>query len=314
MNAAQPLPVTIVSGYLGSGKTTLINRLLGMGHGQRLAVLVNDFGEISIDERLIVNQTGDTISLANGCICCSVGGNFFNAIDRIVAGRNRHDHLIIETSGVADPGKALQIALAEPHLRGHGIVALADLANFQQLLADCYLNDTIRRQLSAADLILLTKSDLCNQSKIEAATAIIRELAPDAPQVFADNGDIPFELILSKEEKGTLSDPSGFLNVASSLHHPANHAASYRSWTYSGAAELSIEALECFIRSDDLGIYRLKGFAQLVSGAIVEVQRAGDTWGIRQSEVRTQTRLVAIGLATRFSPANIQTRWLETLA
>lgn len=313
MNAARPLPVTIVSGYLGSGKTTLINRLLGEGHGQRLAVLVNDFGEISIDERLIVNQTGETIALANGCICCSIGGNLFDAIDRIIESRNRHDHLIIETSGVADPGKVLQIAVAEPHLDGRGIVTLVDLANLQQLLADPYLNDTILRQISAANLVLPTKSDLCSHIQIEAATAIIKRLAPDPLRVFAENGDIPFELILSKEVTGTLSNSSGTLDVGHFHHRPANHAASYRSWTYTGAAELSMEALERFVRSDDLGIYRLKGFAQLISGAIVEVQRAGNTWSIRQSEEMTQTRLIAIGLATSFSPGKIEARWLEAI-
>ena len=150
--AAKPLPMTVISGYLGAGKTTLVNAILSGDHSLRIAVLVNDFGKIAIDERLIGGRDGDVIALANGCMCCQIGGDLYDAIDRILRMRERFDHLLIETSGVADPAKVAQIAVAEPDLEMSRTVVLVDAVNFAGILAHPRLNDTLLRQLRSAML------------------------------------------------------------------------------------------------------------------------------------------------------------------
>ena len=140
-----PLPVSVISGYLGAGKTSLVNRLLSGDHGQRIMVLVNDFGEIALDESLIESRDGDLIALANGCMCCQIGGDLYDAIDQILKRRQNLDHLLIETSGVADPAKIGQIAIAEPELRLNAILVLVDALNFSDGMADPLLADTLEQ-------------------------------------------------------------------------------------------------------------------------------------------------------------------------
>jgi G3E family GTPase len=124
--APASLPLTVISGFLGAGKTTLVNRLLTEPHGRRLAVLVNDFGRINIDAELIRSRTADTINLANGCACCSVAGDLAKTIVQLAQREELPDAIVIEASGLADPRGIVQVALANPALRLDGIVALAD--------------------------------------------------------------------------------------------------------------------------------------------------------------------------------------------
>ena len=178
-----PLPVTVISGYLGAGKTTLVNRLLTEAHGRRITVLVNDFGEIPLDESLILNRDGDTLSLANGCMCCSIGGDLFDAIDRILEARPRAEHLVIETSGVADPAKVAQIALAEPDMALALTATLVNAANFEAGLADPLLADTLVRQVRAAGLVVISKADHAGAEATAALAAKLSEMGPrNAPR------------------------------------------------------------------------------------------------------------------------------------
>ncbi|MEY8840033.1 GTP-binding protein, partial [Cribrihabitans sp. XS_ASV171] len=128
------LPLTVVSGYLGAGKTTLINRLLAEDHGLRLLVMVNDFGAINIDAALIAAQGDDTIALTNGCVCCTMGADLFMALGDALDRRPRPDHLVIEASGIADPAAIANAAKAEPELSYAGIVTLVDGENGATLL------------------------------------------------------------------------------------------------------------------------------------------------------------------------------------
>jgi G3E family GTPase len=310
MSAGAPLPVTIVSGYLGAGKTTLINRLLAEPDGRRLAILVNDFGEIAIDEELIVNRSGETIALANGCICCSIGGDLYDALDTLLKAEPRPDHLVIETSGVADPSKILQIALAEPELKACGIVTLIDAVNFAATLSDPLLRDTIRRQVGSAKLIMLTKSDA---GRPEEAIGLARDIAAETPLLIADDGPVPSDLILALDDVAT----GVRLQAADGHHHDHEHAEIYRSWTHSGPERLSRETLERFAASADLGIYRMKGFAHLTTGDCVEIHRVGDIVRVTPASETARpgaTRLVAIGAANRFSPERVDARWRECLS
>ena len=176
-----PLPMTVVTGYLGSGKTTLINHLLADAGGRRVTVLVNDFGEISLDEMLIEKRDGDVIALANGCMCCQIGGDLYRTIDRILARRELIEHLIVETSGVADPSKIAQIAAAEPELCDNGTLTLVDAVNFPALHQQEMLKDTLERQLRKADLLLLTKLEICGDHLASETLMAVNQIAQDAP-------------------------------------------------------------------------------------------------------------------------------------
>ena len=154
------IPVTIVGGYLGAGKTTLINNMLRNASGQRLAILVNEFGELPIDEDLIEAQSDEMISLAGGCICCSFGDNLVEALVSLSKLDPAPDHIVVEASGVAIPGSIAASLSLVLGFRLNALVVLADGGTALDLARDKYMGDTILRQLEDADLVVMTKADL----------------------------------------------------------------------------------------------------------------------------------------------------------
>ncbi|MDN2565582.1 GTP-binding protein [Aquibium sp. A9E412] len=295
------LPVTVVTGYLGAGKTTLINDLLAQPHGRRITVLVNDFGEIAIDEALIVSRSGDTIALANGCLCCSLGDDLFDALDRILSAPALPDHLVIETSGVADPRRVTQIALAEPMLAAHGTVTVVDPLNLAATLDDALLADTVRRQLAAADLAVVSKAALCDAAALDQACALAAGHLPARAPVLVAGRTVPAEVLLDRliEAGGAAPGASG----------DAAHPATYRSWSYAGDRRIARAALDGLLRRDDLGIYRLKGFVGLDDGSTVLVQKAGGRATVEPAAAAVGSRLVAIGAAGALDPAALERLW-----
>ena len=179
-----PLPLTIIAGYLGAGKTTLINQILRNANGQRLAVLVNDFGALPIDADLIEAQDDDLIALAGGCVCCSYGDDLMLALTRMRALDPKPDHVLLETSGVALPGKiAAAVSLFGADIQVMSVVVLADAEGLPAQLQDSYLADTIVRQLGAADLVVLTKADLATPDQLNTSRFNIGRHARGAPLV-----------------------------------------------------------------------------------------------------------------------------------
>ncbi|WP_179381654.1 CobW family GTP-binding protein [Jannaschia marina] len=176
-----PLPLTILGGYLGAGKTRLVNRLLRDAGGRRIAVLVNDFGDLAVDADLIEAEGDDLIALAGGCVCCSYGDDLTTAIATLRALPAPPDVLLLEASGVAMPGAIGAAAGLMPGVTLAGIAVLADATRLPALLADRYLADTIERQVQAADLLLVTKSDLTDPAPTEAALARAAPGVPVAP-------------------------------------------------------------------------------------------------------------------------------------
>ena len=175
-------PLTVVGGFLGAGKTTLLNRLLAGSQG-RYAVLVNDFGAINVDAGLIQDHDGQTLRLTNGCVCCSLADGFLDTLMRVLAEPEPFDHIVIEASGVGDPGAIAEIALVEPGLVLRGVVVLADAERLPGLAADPRLGDTLARQIRAADLLVLNKRDLVDASGRAAARTTLAALAPGIPVV-----------------------------------------------------------------------------------------------------------------------------------
>lgn len=170
-----PLPTVVLGGWLGAGKTTLLNRWLREASGLRLAVLVNDFGEVSIDADLIVEADGgvdgDVISLAGGCICCAVGGDLFGALRRMTERLPRPDLLLVETSGVALPAAVARTVRLVPGIEVRAVVVLVDGQAWQAQLRDRWVADTVRQQVMEADLLVLTKLDVVDQDREPAAVA-----------------------------------------------------------------------------------------------------------------------------------------------
>lgn len=234
------LPVTIIGGYLGAGKTTLVNHVLRHAEGKRLAVLVNEFGALPIDEDLIEAQDDNIISIAGGCVCCSYGNDLIQALLDLSKLEPVPDHVLLEASGVALPGA---IAASVSLLGGYqldGIVVLADAETIQSRADDPYMGDTIMRQLTDADIVLLNKSDLvapealaqtnewlagqCNAAVVSAShgavpnTVILQDFAPNPehwsgssahePQMF-DSHALPCDMVVDAEKVAhALADPA----------------------------------------------------------------------------------------------------------
>jgi len=180
-------PVTILTGFLGSGKTTLLNRFLKEAGGKRFAVIENEFGEVAIDDDLVYRDAAETIvQLANGCLCCRVRGDLARALGDLAARRDAgelsFDHVLIETSGMADPRPVIQTFLAETALLTHyaldGVVAVVDAVNVDKVLSE---TAEAVAQIALADRILLTKTDMVDdrrRNEAEAAVQAINGLAP----------------------------------------------------------------------------------------------------------------------------------------
>ena len=251
------LPVTVVTGFLGSGKTTLVNHILTNRQGIKAAVLVNELGEIGIDNDLIVASEGGMIELANGCICCSTNTDLIDGIVRVLGRPEAIDHMLVETTGVADP---LPVALTfqRPEfrdlLRLDAIVALADAEQFSLDQLD---GVAARHQLRYADVVLLNKCDRVDAARLDAVEAGIRDVNPAARLVRTTRSAVPLPLIL---------DTDLFQAAALDGAPAAAHLASDGLVSVSFASErpFSVAPFQAFLDRDrPPGLFRGKGFLWL---------------------------------------------------
>ncbi|MEY2619007.1 MAG: hypothetical protein RL522_2009 [Pseudomonadota bacterium] len=189
------IPLTVIGGFLGAGKTTLLNHLLTSQVDRRIAVLVNDFGELNIDARLIASRHGDTVELSNGCVCCSIGDDLSRALIQVLDASSALDAVIIEASGVSDPRRIARLAKAAPELSVDAVLVMVDASMVLAQARDPYLADTLQRQLVAADLLVLNKIDLTNKEQRELVLALLRQQAPGTPVVEAVQARVPDALV-----------------------------------------------------------------------------------------------------------------------
>ena len=206
-------------------------------------MLVNDFGAVDIDGRLVVEHGGDTIALANGCVCCTIGDSLIETVMRLLERPERLDHIVVEASGVADPGRIADLGALDPRLVRDGVVVVADAADIRAREADRRLADTVRRQLAAADLIVLNKTDLVDDP---AAIRGWLSIHSTAPVLEASRCDVPLDLLFGLDRRGSpgRSTPPG----------------TFRSWSYSWPKPVDRAALMEVLR--DSAVLRGKGIVR----------------------------------------------------
>ena len=282
--------MTVVGGYLGAGKTTLINRLLHAPRGLRLMVLVNDFGSINIDAELLESAAEDTLALTNGCVCCTMGADLFMAMGKALDRFPRPDHLLIEASGVAHPGKIAEAALAEPDMRYGGIVTVVDAECFGSLAEDPLIGPQIRDQVACADMIALSKTETADPALLDT----LRKISSTRPALA--NGEEVLERML------LLVDGPGELLAGGD--HPA-----YACWSHEGSESFNSEELASLLECRPAELFRVKGMVRGARDRGWTVQAVGRRTELSPAPQPERSRLVGIGLAERFRPEQAELWW-----
>ena len=192
-------PVTVLTGYLGAGKTTLLNRILSEDHGKRYAVIVNEFGEIGIDNDLIVGADEEVFEMNNGCVCCTVRGDLIRVVQGLAKRKGGFDAIIVETTGLADPGPVAQTFFVDEDVKARtrldSVTTVVDAKHILLRLTD---SREAREQIAFADQIVLNKTDLVSEADLKLIEARLRRMNPLAPIHRAQRSNVPLEAILGR--------------------------------------------------------------------------------------------------------------------
>jgi G3E family GTPase len=197
MNASKRIPVTVLTGFLGSGKTTLLNRILAENHGKRIAVIENEFGEVGVDHQLVIGAEEEIFETSNGCICCTVRGDLIRVLGQLLKRRDRFDYVLVETTGMADPGPVAQTFFLDDELREQftvdAIVTVVDALHFEKHLA------TMREpavQVGFADVVILNKTDLVDPPTLARIEQQVRGINGSAKIFRAKHAEVPVDVVL----------------------------------------------------------------------------------------------------------------------
>jgi G3E family GTPase len=197
MTPPAKIPVTILTGYLGAGKTTLLNRILTEEHGQRIAVIENEFGEIGIDNELVIDADEEIFEMNNGCICCTVRGDLIRILGSLMRRKDRFDHILIETTGLADPGPVIQTFFVDDEMAEQlaldGVVTVVDAKHVALHLDDAH---EAQEQIAFADVIVLNKTDLVDEESLARLEGRIRAMNSQAKIFSAERADIPVPAVV----------------------------------------------------------------------------------------------------------------------
>lgn len=302
--------LTLLAGFLGAGKTTLLNALVRAEHGVRVGVIVNDFGQINIDAELVASTDGDTVTLANGCICCTIRDDLLLTLFRLLHRDDAPEHVIIECSGVSDPAAVLR-GFEEARL--YDIVdidAVVVVVDAEQMMTLEFRDEPLAlHQLAVADLVVLNKVDLVDEAQLEVVEAKVLKTVPGVRVLHSVRGQVEFDLLLGIGK----FDPARHLPDAADVHvHETGHSdhghahedhdTVYSTWSFTSDRPLQPDRIRAALDALPVGVYRAKGILYVqgepnrrvvvqVVGRRIEVE-LGEHWDGAQK----RSQLVTIGL------------------
>ncbi|MEQ9033074.1 MAG: GTP-binding protein [Aggregatilineales bacterium] len=260
-----PIPLMIISGFLGAGKTTLLNHILSAEHGLKIAVLVNDFGAINIDSQLVVGVQGQTVTLSNGCICCTIRDDLKQEVLRLFELSEPPEYVIIETSGVSDP-VAVAATFHDPELRARiRVDCILTVVDADTILENLDLHDGLARaQISVADIVLVNKVDLVDAVRLDAIRHVFEDIIPQAHILTAENARVPLELVIETgrfqpETLTGLDAKAVHVHSASAEAHQHGHELIFDTWSWMTSEPLSLGKFGEFIEQLPKSIVRVKG-------------------------------------------------------
>ena len=323
-----PIPLTILTGFLGAGKTTLLNHILHGNHGLRIAVLVNDFGAVNIDSQLVVGVEGETVSLSNGCICCTIRDDLLTETIRLIQRPQSPEYIIVETSGVSEPSTVAQTFML-PELQEYiivdSILTVMDAEQFNSLEGE-YLT-LARHQIIVADMVVLNKVDRLNAEQLDSLRDYVRDVVPEARIFETTFGKVPLELVIgvgryAPEQLAGHEAQDVHVHEAEDEHHhddddhdhhehehSHDHSLVFNTWNWSSDQPFSMQTLQALVDKLPATIYRAKGFVYIRdypdSRFILQIVGRRGSLMIDQpwDDEKPHNQMVVIGSAGGIDPA-----------
>lgn len=322
------IPTTVLTGFLGAGKTTLLNRILNGNHGLRAAVLVNDFGSINIDAELVVGVESDVISLANGCVCCSIRSDLLEAVMRVLDRPEHPEYVLLEASGVADPAGILVTFNDEALCQCIRLDNITCVVDAEQVFAYQDQPFVVRlkmMQIACADMTILNKVDLAGPEQVARVREWLGENFGRLRVFEASHCEVPLELLLGSGRFGpvaSVGDPTcEVCGHAYSESHSHDHGSAFATWSFETTQPVYLGALKEMVRRElPASVFRCKG---IVYAAEAPAKRAilqtvgrrtdvlfGDAW----ADIIPRTRIVAIGAPGALNASGLRTLFESCLA